>query len=240
MNGGLPLIITRPSPGAEASAARAIAMGIDAHALPLLAARVLAWRSPDPAGFDALLLTSARAPNLAGTAIAALSTLPCYAVGEATAAAARAAGLAPVQTGSGDAQHLLDAMVAARRCRILWPCGRDHIMLAAGGAMLVPLPCYAVDPVEPPPLWHAMIARPAVIAVHSARAARHLSERVGGMRNYLKLAVISPAVAVAAGSGWAEIAVADTPDDAALLAKARALCHKGEQVGRAKVNKNDG
>lgn len=228
MSGGLPLIITRPSPGAEASAARAAAMGIDAHAVPLFSAQPLAWTVPDPGAFDALLLTSAQAARLAGAALTRFAALPCHAVGEATAAVARAAGLDPVQTGIGGAQPLLDTMVAAGCRHILWPSGRDHRVLVAGPAVLTPLPCYAVDPVEPPPLWQAMIAEPAVLAVYSARAARHISALAGDARKHLKLAAISSEVVDAAGPDWLETAVADAPHDAALLSKALGLCHKGE------------
>src|SRR3546814_2906805 len=50
---------------------------------------------------------------------------------------------------------------------------------------------------------------------------------VGAARAHLSLAAISPAAAAAAGEGWRDIAVADRPDDVAILAQARALWHKG-------------
>ena len=74
-----------------------------------------------------------------------------------------------------------------------------------------------------------MIAAPAVLLAHSTRGAARISELVGGSRAHLRLAAISPKVAAAAGAGWAAIGVAERPDDAALLAEAHALCHKGQK-----------
>ncbi|HMN55273.1 MAG TPA: uroporphyrinogen-III synthase, partial [Sphingopyxis sp.] len=72
MTGDLPLVVTRADPGGAATVARARAVGLDARPMPLFAARALAWSPPDPAGFDALLLTSAQAARLGGTGLAAL------------------------------------------------------------------------------------------------------------------------------------------------------------------------
>ena len=61
MSGGLPLLVTRPEPGNSATMTRATALGLDAHAMPLFAARALPWTAPAPQDFDAILLTSAQA-----------------------------------------------------------------------------------------------------------------------------------------------------------------------------------
>ena len=227
MTGGLPLIVTRPEPGNAATVERATAMGFDVHATPLFAARPVEWRAPAAGDFDALLLTSAFAPRLAGAGIAGLSALPVYAVGAATARAAGAAGLTVAMTGTADAQRLLAAMTSANIRRILWLCGRERSEFDARGAAIVPLPCYAVDPVPPPAGWAELIAAPAVLLAHSPRAATRLASLVGAARAHLSLAAISPAVAAAAGEGWREVAVAERPDDVAILAQARALWHKG-------------
>jgi uroporphyrinogen-III synthase len=227
MTGGPRLIVTRPEPGNSATVERAKAMGFDAHAAPLFAARAIAWRAPDVEDFDALLLTSAFAARLAGPAITRFGALPVYAVGEATARAAEAAGLKVAMRGAADAQRLLDAMASSNIRSILWLCGRDRSEFDARGAAITPLPCYAVDPVPPPEEWAGLIAAPAVLLVHSARAAKRISDLVGAARAQLSLAAISPAAAAAAGSGWRAIGAAERPDDAAILALARALWHKG-------------
>jgi uroporphyrinogen-III synthase len=53
-------------------------------------------------GFDAVMLTSANAARLAGDAMASFTALPCYAVGEASAAAAADAGFADIRVGPSD------------------------------------------------------------------------------------------------------------------------------------------
>lgn len=227
MSGGVPLLVTRPEPGNSATIARAAALGLDAYAMPLFAARAMAWAVPSVADFDALLLTSAQAARLAGPPLAGLAALPVYAVGTATADAARAAGLTVVQTGAGDAQSLLDAMTSKKIARILWLCGRERSEFDPRGAALKPLACYAVDAVDPPPGWEECVAAPAVLLAHSARAAQRIADLVGPRRAHLTLAAISPAVAAAAGDGWAELAIAAQPTDASMLALAHALCHKG-------------
>ena len=231
MSAGLPLLVTRADPGGARTVARARAMGLDAHHLPLFAARPLPWRAPDPAGFDALLLTSAQAARLGGGELATLAALPVYAVGAVTAAAAEAAGLHVAAVGDADGQQLLDAMTSAKIRRILWLSGRDRSALDPRGAAMVALACYAVDPVPPPAEWDRLIARPAVLSVHSARGAARLADLAGAARGHLALAAIGPTAAAAAGKGWRDVAVAARPEDAALLAQARFLCHKGAQMG---------
>ena len=227
MSGGPPLIVTRPEPGNAATTERARAMGFDVHAMPLFAAHPVDWRAPAAKDFDALLLTSAFAARLAGPELARLAALPVHAVGEATARAAEAAGLTVAMTGTADAQRLLDDMASRNIRAILWLCGRDRSGFDARGAAIAPLPCYAVDPVPPPAEWAELIAAPAVLLAHSARAVQRISDLVGGARGHLSLAAVSAAAAAAAGAGWRDIAVADRPDDVAILAQARALWHKG-------------
>lgn len=228
MTHGLPLIVTRPDPGGSATVARARALGLDARHMPLFAAVGLLWTPPSAEDFDALLLTSAQAVRLAGPGLAALAALPVHAVGTATAEVAEAAGLTVAAIGPGDAQRLLDAMTSSKSPRILWLCGRERSAFDARGAELVPLPVYAVDPLVPPTGWADAIARPAALMAHSARAAERIAMLAGAARKHLSLLAISPSVAAAAGDGWAGLVISERPDDAAMLAQAHALCHKGE------------
>lgn len=226
MRGNIPLVVVRAEPGGTKTVERAAAMGLDARHMPLFAAQPLEWTPPNPADFDALMLTSAQAPRLAGPGLAALAGLPLFAVGDATAAAARAAGLVVTAIGPGDAQGLLDTMTSQNFIRILWLCGHNRSSFDARGAALSALPVYAVDPVDPPAEWGALVTGPAVLMVHSARAAFRLSDLVGQDRKHLTLLAISAAAADAAGDGWARMAISPRPDDAAMLAEAHALCHK--------------
>lgn len=229
MSSGLPLIVTRPDPGGAATVGRAKALGLDARHLPLFAANPMAWTPPATEGFDALLVTSAQAARLAGPDLARLAGLPVYAVGSATAEALEAVGLRVEMAGSTDGQDLLGVMTSRKIRNILWLCARDRSTFDTLGAALVPLSCYAVDPVDPAPEWAQMIAAPAVLLAHSMRGAARISELVGVSRAHLRLAAISPKVAAAAGAGWDAVGVAERPDDAALLAQAYALCHKGQK-----------
>lgn len=225
----LPVIVTRPEPGNAATVARARAAGLDAHGIPLFAAAPLAWHAPDAGDYDALLLTSAQAVRLAGPALERLVSLPVHAVGAATAAAAAAAGLRVATTGTGDAQQLIDAMTSSEKPGILWLCGRDRSAPDARGARLDALPCYAVDPIEPAAIWHGVIAAPAAILAHSVRSAARIDELVAADRRHLSLLAISPAVAAAAGSGWASVTVTGRPDDAAMVTAAHDLCQKAQK-----------
>ncbi|MBB6426358.1 uroporphyrinogen-III synthase [Sphingopyxis sp. JAI128] len=226
MRTGAPLIVTRPEPGNGATVARARAMGFDARSLPLFAARPLDWTIPAASEFDALLLTSASAPRLAGPALASLASLPVHAVGAATANAADAAGLTVDKVGAADAQQLLDDMASRNIRRILWLCGRDRSEFDARTAAITPLPCYAVDRIAPPAEWAQLIAGPAVLLAHSVRAAAYVSELAGAARDHLALVAISAKVAAAAGDGWGDLVIAGQPDDGAMLAQAHALWHK--------------
>ena len=229
MNAGLPLVVTRADPGGMATVERAQRAGLDARHLPLFAARPLDWQAPDPARFDALLLTSAQAVRLAGTDLKALAGLPVHAVGAATADAARLAGLTVAAIGDTDARTLLDAMASEAVGPVLWLCGRERTALDAAGIAVTPLAVYAVDAVPPPFEWDALTAAPAVVMAHSARGAARIADLAGDRRKHLTLLAISPAVAAAAGEGWAVKAISVRPDDAAMLAEAHALCHKGAQ-----------
>ncbi|WP_422059348.1 uroporphyrinogen-III synthase [Sphingopyxis sp.] len=223
-----PLIVTRADPGGSATVERAKAMGLDARFMPLFEARPLQWDVPDAADFDALLMTSAQAARLAGPDLARIASLPVHAVGAATAAAAAAAGLRVVATGTRDAQSLIDAMASQKIQRILWICGRDRSDFDARAARLVPLPVYAIDAAPRPSGWSEAVAAPAVLLAHSMRGAARIADLVGAARSHLSLVAISRAVAAAAGEGWGQIAVAAQPDDASMLAAAHILCQKAE------------
>ncbi len=227
MSESLPLLVTRADPGGAKTFERARAEGLDARHIPLFAARPVAWEAPQAAGFDAILLTSAQAARLGGPQLAGLASLPVHAVGEATASAARAAGLRVSVTGERDVRTLLDGMASPKTQRLLWLCGRDRTAVDAQGIAITPLPVYAVDATPPPPEWDRSIAAPAIVMAHSARGAARIAELAGDRRKHLTLLAISTAVAAEAGEGWAAKAVSRRPDDAAMLAEAHALCHKG-------------
>lgn len=215
-----PIAVLRPEPGNAATAARVEALGRVAIRLPLFATHALSWAAPDPAAFDALVLTSANAVRLAGPGLALLGDLPVHAVGAATANAARTAGLSVRSIGTGDAVALVETAAASGVRRALFLCGRDR-MLQPGGIIARAVPVYAADPVE---VDAARLAG-TVALLHSPRAASRLADIIaaGPARAAIRIAAISGAVASAAGDGWGAVAVADAPTDDALLAAAVAL-----------------
>jgi uroporphyrinogen-III synthase len=222
-----PVLVLRPEPGAAATFARATAAGLQAIPAPIFKLMALAWDAPDPADHDAVMLTSANAVRLAGTALDLYRALPAYAVGEATAVAATAAGFADVRVGADDAAALIALMAQDGISRPLHLAGRDR---KAGSA---PFPIarrivYAADPVSNlPGAARGGLNRGAVALIHSPRAGSvfvGLLVKAGIAPSTVSIAAISEA---AASGFWKEKAIAASPDDAALLAAAARLCEKG-------------
>ena len=215
------IAVLRPEPGNARTVARITALGREALPLPLFAVRPLRWRAPDPDRHDALILTSANAVRHAGPALATLRALPVFAVGEATANAARAAGLTIRHTGTDNAAALLREAGAAGVARALHLGGRET-SIQATPPVAATIAVYASDTI---PLAPDTLARVRLALLHSARAARRFAELADNaeMRPRIAVAAISPAVAAAAGTGWRALAVAATPSDAALIEAAMAL-----------------
>lgn len=207
------LLVLRPQPGADATAARARALGLEPVVAPLFEILPMDWLPPDPAHHDALLFTSASGVRAASEGLTRFAHLPVVTVGEATAEAARAIGLNVVETGEGDGA----AVVAATRfARLLHLAGRRHVPLDP--ARVTSVAVYAAEALPPPPLPTEGVA-----LLHSGRAARRLGAIVAQRGGY-SLVAISKAVADAAGGGWRSVVAADRPADAAMLALAARLC----------------
>ena len=218
------LLILRPQPGADETAARARALGLDPVVAPLFTVRPLLWAAPDPSEFDAVMLTSANAARHGGEALAALLGLPCYAVGEASAAAAREAGFADVRVGPEDGVALLMAMEADGIASALHLCGADHLSFEPAEIRIRRIPVYKAEANETlPPAAREALAGDAVALLHSPRAARLFASLVGD-RARVWIAAISARTARAAGEGWKGVAIAPRPRDEALLELAAKLC----------------
>ena len=215
------VLVLRPQPGADETAARARALGLDVLVAPLFSVRPLAWTPPAPAGFDAVMLTSASAARQAADGLASFRHLPCYAVGEATAAAAAEAGFADVRVGPDDGSSLLLMMAEDGVHDVFHPCGRDHLALDLPGVAITRVPVYAAESAERLPVP----AEDQLALLHSPRAAA-LFAGLAGDKARIRIAAISARTARAAGEGWQEVAVAPRPRDAALLELAAELCQK--------------
>lgn len=102
------VLVTRPQPGADVTAGRLAEMGFAPVVLPLTRIEPLAPPPVDPAGFDAVAVTSVNALRHAPAALpAALRGKPLFTVGDASAAAAREAGFPQVRSAAGAAGDLV-------------------------------------------------------------------------------------------------------------------------------------
>jgi uroporphyrinogen-III synthase len=195
---------------------------------PLFTLVALPWSAPDPAGFDAVMMTSANAARLGGAALERFTQHRLYAVGKATEAAARVVGFEDIRTGGGDGAALL-AMAAEQEVRsLLHLAGREHIPLERHGVMIERRIVYGSDPVAalPEPARAALDAG-AIALLHSPRAAALFATLVDAAdvpRERVRIAAISAAALAAAGQGWERAGAAHSPDDTALLAVAARLC----------------
>lgn len=213
------LLVLRPEPGASATVARAAAMGLEAIAAPLFEIVPLPFDLPDGA-FDALLFTSANAVR----AVRVGHDGPVYAVGPATAAAAREAGFMDIRVGEADAAAIVARAAGEGMHRLLHLAGREHRAVAHPGVQIERRIVYEARPTEATwPIAREALRRGAIPLLHSPRAAARFAELFEGGRAAIALAAISAATAQAAGEGWSAVAVAEAPNDAALLAAVKAL-----------------
>jgi len=107
-------LITRPSAEAEALAALLAPLGVDAVVEPLIEVAEREVSAPDLAGVQAVLCTSANGVRALARA-SAERAVPLFAVGDATAARARAEGFRHVESAGGDVEDL--AYLVSRRLK---------------------------------------------------------------------------------------------------------------------------
>ena len=224
----VPLVIIRPEPGCSASVDKARKMhGVEVHGFPLFEVASRSWEGVPPDQYDALLIGSAMVLRHSGPGLSALKSLPVYAVGETTAAAARDAGFTVIATGTTNLQTLLGELAPDHR-RLLRLAGEERVSVTLPkGVTVDERVVYASLPQEMPDALIAQLHKPAIVTLHSAEAARHLAAQCvkhGIRRATLRIAALSPRIGTAAGDGWGEVASIPYPDDAALLALARQMC----------------
>lgn len=226
-----PLLVLRPPPAGARTAAVLRALGHEAVEAPLFTITPLAWTPPPADQFDALALTSANAPANAGPELARYRELPLFVVGDATARAAASAGLIVHHIGHGGGATLAEEAAGMGIRRMLHLCGREHRPLR-GEVAVTACPVYAAEASHDlPPAAIEAIGRGAVVLLHSPRAGAlfaGLADAAGLARETILLAAISANAAASAGAGWKAVAIADQPNDDALLAAALAMCdHPG-------------
>jgi uroporphyrinogen-III synthase len=217
--------VTRASPGAEETAARLRNLGFEPVAAPLLRLRATGEGPIDLTGVAALAFTSANGV----AAFAARSDergLPVYAVGEATARAARSRGFGAVVSADGDVAALAAAIAAHGPLAgaVLHAAPREAAGDLAGDLRSRGVPARAETVYEslaaPIDARLAALARSVeAVLLHSPKAAAILAELLArhpapGLTAFC----LSPAVAAPLdGAGLAAIAVAARPEERALL-----------------------
>jgi uroporphyrinogen-III synthase len=234
------VLVTRPLPDGEATAASLRARGFVALSAPMLRFEPLPLHDDADVQYGGIIVTSANAlrgiePQLAGSA---LLKLPLFAVGEHTAAAARQAGFANVIVAKGDASTLRDLVVERAKSRklskespLLHLAGADLARDLAGelgemGFSVVTQTTYKMVPAKhlPREVCDAFVAGEIEAVLHySRRSARAFLEaaRDGGVEISalaLPQCCISAAVAtIVREAGASQVAVAASPDENALI-----------------------
>ena len=216
------ILVTRPLPDAERTAARLRALGHEPVVAPVLA--IEPSGDPAPAGpFDALLVTSVNAvPALAGSGLAG----PVFAVGPRTGAALREAGLPAVRVAA-------DALALAGLVRTELAAGdvEQARSLAEAGFALTTWVAYAAvaAPALPEAAARALAAGDLDAALHySRRSAEILLHRAGAAGLETALAALAhvcisddAAVPLRAAGARTVVAAAQPDEDGLLTALAR-------------------
>jgi uroporphyrinogen-III synthase len=219
-----PVLVTRAQPGAAGTLARLKAEGYAAIAAPT--ARIQA-RPVDPPADAAALAVTSRHGALRAAALCSDRTLPVFAVGEASAAAAREKGFTDVRSAAGDGPALAELIACARPAGLVVHVrGRDQAFdlvadLTARGLNAQGLIAYAAEPVLRLPLAaEAAVRAGATVLVHSAKGAERFLALVeaAGLSSHLaaqRVVAIScqaAAPVLDAGAGRIDIAAKPTED----------------------------
>jgi len=228
------VLVTRPEPGTSETALRLKELGLQPIKLPLQETQALAV--PDDAvgeNIAAVAVTSANAIRHASPELLQrLRMLPCFAVGEATAGAAQAAGFADVTEAGGDVGTLAGTIAAMRPAgRVVYLCGsvRRPLFeqrLSDAGVTVVAIETYCTAKRVRPAskVLAAAGEKPIdVVLLYSVNAAEALVETISrpGLENLFESAAylcLSPRIAEAlAGKVNGRILAAAEPSETALL-----------------------
>lgn len=183
------VLVTRPEPASARTAAELERRGHEPVLMPLMRAthHVDCLAFPPLPETAALAVTSAEAMRalqvVPEVARQHLLAMPVYAVGRATARAAREAGFGDIKVAEGDGLSLARLLMAQTERSILYLTGTPRspdfeAALAHAGRMVDTRECYHMSPIA---YVDADIARrltpmPDAILVYSSETARHLIE----------------------------------------------------------------
>lgn len=234
------VLVTRPHPDDETTAASLRARGFEVLCAPMLRFEPVAVHEDINARYSAVIVTSANAlrgiePHLKGHR---MLELPLFAVGEHTAVAARRAGFTHVVSANGDAANLRDLVLASLRAKelkkastLLYLAGAEVARdlaseLEESGFRVVTQTTYKMIAVKslPPETCDAFAANQVEAVLHysqrSARAFLDAARAAGVEISALAIpqCCISATVAsVLRDAGATQVVVAATPDENALF-----------------------
>ncbi|MDE2062223.1 MAG: uroporphyrinogen-III synthase [Bradyrhizobium sp.] len=235
------ILVTRPLPDGETTASALRAKGFAVLLAPMLRFEPVAFQDDDEASYGAVIVTSANALRAIEARLqnSPLLKLPLFAVGEHTAAAARAAGFSNVISAASDAEGLRERILAGvkakmlkKTSRLLYLAGADLARdlageLGARGLTVVTRTTYRMVPVaDLPEETRKAFATDAVEAVlhYSRRSARAFTEAIRAAGVEVS-ALALPQYCLSAGiatvlrdAGAVRIVVAASPDEGALFA----------------------
>jgi uroporphyrinogen-III synthase len=229
------VLITRPEPGAAETASRVAALGLRPVLAPLLEIRAVPATLPASDRLQAVLIAS-------GNALAGLPTayraLPLLAVGDASAARARATGFTEVLSADADADEL--AVLAGAHCDpaglpLLLAVGRGQSLalaaaLRARGFRVMRRATYAATPVGALPEPAAAALREGGLRAalfFSAETARQFARLLirGGLREAVReidaCAIGQPSATAIDTLPWRRVLRAAKPTQDAMLALLR-------------------
>jgi uroporphyrinogen-III synthase len=241
------VLVTRPHPDDETTAAALRERGFEVLRAPMLRFEAVPFGDDEDAEYGAVIVTSANALRAIASKLAGsrLLKLPLFAVGEHTAAAAREAGFSLVIAANGDASVLRDLVQTSVKSKqlkkastLLYLAGADLARDLAGelgekGFTVVTHTTYRMVPETslPREVCDAFVAHQVEAVLHySRRSARAFLEaaRAGGVEISalaLPQCCISSAVAaVLRDAGATQVTAAASADENALFeALGRAL-----------------
>jgi len=235
------ILVTRPHPDDETTAAALRARGFEVLRAPMLRFEPAAFHEDADAHYGAVIITSANAlRGIEGQLKASrLLKLPLFAVGEHTATAASHIGFKHVISAKGDAAGLRDLIVASVKAKalkktspLLYLAGADLARDLAGelgerGFTVVTQTTYRMIPASnlPDQVFDAFAANRIEAVLHySRRSARAFLESVRGAG--VEISALSvPQCCISAGvasvlrdAGASQIMVAAAPDENAMFA----------------------
>lgn len=222
------LWVTRAEPGAAATAERLRSVGLEAMVFPLLAVELIDG-VPDLDGVAGLVFTSANGVR-AFADVSSRREFVAFAVGEATAKAARAAGFADVTTGAGDGSALAELILSKWRAESGTlaavspeaPAFDVAQALSVAGLPVRRLVLYRTIPLSIPPssLLDALTAGMDGVLIHSPRAAEALAALALPATVFASTTLYALSEACAGplrALPWRQVRVADHPREDALL-----------------------